>query len=79
MCMGAITWSGVRKVVCGARDEDACSIGFDEGPKPPDWIQSLEKRGITVVRDVCRNDAAAVLDYYRKHNGILYNGRQGKM
>lgn len=36
MCLGAIPWSGVRRVVCGARGEDACEIGFDEGAKPAD-------------------------------------------
>jgi hypothetical protein len=48
MCLGATPWSGVRHLVCGARDEDAEEIGFDEGMKPADWIRSLEERGITV-------------------------------
>ena len=38
MCLGAICWSGLRSVVCAARDEDARKIGFDEGDKPNDWI-----------------------------------------
>src|SRR5512136_1453019 len=37
MCLGAIPWSGVRRLVCGGRDEDARAIGFDEGAKPADW------------------------------------------
>jgi tRNA(Arg) A34 adenosine deaminase TadA len=53
MCLGAIVWSGVRRLVCGARDQDARSIGFDEGPKSPNWVQALESRGITVLQDVC--------------------------
>jgi tRNA(Arg) A34 adenosine deaminase TadA len=32
-CFGATPWSGVRRLVCGAREEDARRIGFDEGPK----------------------------------------------
>ncbi len=28
MCLGAICWSGVKQVVCGARDADARAIGF---------------------------------------------------
>ena len=51
MCLGAIPWSGVRSVICGARDEDARAIGFDEGSKPDDWIKSLKDRGIGVCRD----------------------------
>ena len=76
MCLGAIPWSGVRSVVCGARDEDARSIGFDEGHKPPDWIKSLESRGISVVRDVLREQAKAVLLEYSKRGGLIYNAGQ---
>jgi tRNA(Arg) A34 adenosine deaminase TadA len=73
MCLGAIPWSGIRRVVCGARDEDARSIGFDEGHKPPDWVKSLESRRITVVRDVLRQEAKAVLSEYRERGGLIYN------
>lgn len=77
MCLGAVPWSGVRSVVCGARDEDARSIGFDEGNKPPDWIKSLESRGIGVIRDILRQQAKAVLLEYEKQGGLIYNaGRE---
>ena len=76
MCLGAVPWSGVRSVVCGARDEDARSIGFDEGHKPPDWIQSLESHRISVVRDVLREEARAVLLEYNKQGGLIYNAGQ---
>lgn len=76
-CFGATPWSGIRRLVCGARDEDARSIGFDEGPKMPDWPAALEERGISVVRDVCREEAAAVLQHYAASGGMIYNARQG--
>jgi len=76
MCLGAIPWSGVRRVVCGARDEDARAIGFDEGPKLPTWVQELEGRGIAVLRDMCREEAVAVLRDYEERGGVIYNGRQ---
>ena len=76
MCLGAVCWSGVRQVVCGARDEDAREIGFDEGPKPPDWVRSLESRGISVVEDVLREHAKAVLVEYQQSGGLIYNSRQ---
>lgn len=76
MCLGAICWSGVKRVVCGARDEDARAIGFDEGPKPENWIQSLEDRGISVVKDILREQAKAVLTDYNKTGGLIYNSRQ---
>lgn len=76
MCLGAIPWSGVRRVVCGARDEDARAIGFDEGPKPTDWVGALRSRGIDVVRDVLRDEARAVLQDYAASGGLIYNSRR---
>ena len=76
MCFGAISWSGVRRVVTGARDPDARSIGFDEGPKMTDWQSALEQRGIEVVRDIQREQAAAVLTDYLAGGGGIYNSRE---
>ncbi len=73
MCFGAIPWSGVSHVVCGARGEDAESIGFDEGPKPDDWITPLNQRGITVIQDVRRDAALQILRDYAKNGGIIYS------
>jgi len=78
MCLGAIPWSGVRRVVCAAHGEDACEIGFDEGAKPVDWVGELRKRGIEVVRDVLREEARAVLRQYAKAGGLIYNARQDR-
>jgi tRNA(Arg) A34 adenosine deaminase TadA len=77
MCLGALPWSGIVSLVCGARDEDARSIGFDEGDKPSDWPATLQRRGIEVHRDVCRQQALAVLREYRQLGGPIYNGRHG--
>ncbi len=77
MCLGAIPWSGVRSLVCGARDEDARAVGFDEGAKPANWNMELEKRGIKVIVDICREDAISVLREYIKLGGVIYNGRMG--
>jgi len=78
MCLGAIPWSGIRRLVCGARDEDARSIGFDEGAKPADWVRSLESRGITVLRNVLRKEAKAVLVQYKQSGGFIYNAHRAK-
>jgi tRNA(Arg) A34 adenosine deaminase TadA len=77
MCLGATPWSGVRRLVCGARDEDASAIGFDEGEKPLQWVPALERRGIAVVRDVLREEAASVLREYAESGGEIYNARRG--
>jgi len=77
MCLGAVVWSGVSRLVCGARDEDARRIGFDEGPKPADWAAALQRRGIEVVRDVLRDEASAVLDAYVAAGHPIYNPLRG--
>ena len=77
MCYGAILWSGVRKVICAARGADATAIGFDEGPKPKNWVATLEERGISVVRDMCRAEAIVVFGQYRQTRGRIYNARKG--
>jgi len=73
MCLGAIPWSGVRRVICGARGQDACAIGFDEGTKPTDWAQTLQDRGIDVTCDMLRDEARAVLQQYLTEGGPIYN------
>jgi tRNA(Arg) A34 adenosine deaminase TadA len=78
MCLGATPWSGVRGLVCGARDEDARAVGFDEGAKMSAWVPTLEERGISVTRDVLREEAAGVLREYAALGGEIYNSRQGE-
>lgn len=76
MCFGAIPWSGVCRVVCGATAADAERIGFDEGPRHPDWVAELERRGIEVLTRVCHDDAARVLAGYQAGQGLIYNSRR---
>lgn len=73
MCFGAVTWSGVKRLVCGARDADARAIGFDEGPKPENWKKELEKRNINVLVDILRPEAVDILSLYTTLGGTLYN------
>jgi len=77
MCFGATPWSGVRQLMCGARDDDARAIGFDEGPKVDDWAAALESRGIKVVADILREEASQVLKDYAAQGGPIYNARGG--
>jgi tRNA(Arg) A34 adenosine deaminase TadA len=72
-CFGAVPWSVVRRVVCGAATEDAEAIGFDEGPKHHRWVQELAKRGIEVRLGVLRSEARAVLQNYAARGGPIYN------
>ncbi len=74
MCFGAIPWSGVRKMIFGATAEDAEAIGFDEGPKPENWIEALEERGIEVVAGFLAAEAGAALRAYGEGGYEVYNG-----
>lgn len=76
MCFGALPWSGIRRLVCGATDTDARAIGFDEGPRHADWMAELAARGIEVHRQVCREQARAVLERYRELGGDIYNAHR---
>jgi len=72
MCLGALPWSGVSCLVCGAREMDVRAVGFDEGDKPEDWPGALARRGISVTRDCLRAEAVAVLQEYALNGGAIY-------
>jgi tRNA(Arg) A34 adenosine deaminase TadA len=74
MCLGAVLWSGVRLLECGATRDDAISLGFDEGPVFPASYEYVERRGVQVVRGVLRAEAVAVMEAYRGRGGVIYNG-----
>lgn len=76
MCYGAIPWSGVQRVICGARDSDARAIGFDEGPKARNWRDALASRGIETICDVERSAAVEVFREYANRGGRIYNSRE---
>jgi len=64
-CFGATIWAGIDELLIGARTEDVESLTeFDEGPLPADWIGELERRGISVRRDILRDEAREVLAAY---------------
>lgn len=72
MCMGAVPWSGIPRLICSARGDDAIAIGFDEGSKPENWQAEFAKRGITVIRDILRDKGAAILQQYSEQGGCIY-------
>ena len=72
MCAGAIPWSGVRSVLCGATKADAESAGFDEGDRPLEWVDQLRRRGIMVTTELLRDEAKLVLQQYAKRGQTIY-------
>ena len=72
MCYGALIWAGIDELLIAARADDVQTLaGFDEGPLPADWTGELEKRGISVQRDLMRDHARDVLREYGE-SGIVY-------
>ena len=74
MCLGAIAWSGVKRVLFSTTRADVEQIGFDEGPPSPRWRSELRKRGIEVAGPRLRAQGQAVLAAYQAHQGAVYNG-----
>jgi tRNA(Arg) A34 adenosine deaminase TadA len=75
-CLGAVHWSGLRRLVCGAPLDAAEKAGFDEGPRSHDWKEQLIVRGIAVTEGVLPERATEVLIDYGRRGGVLYNARK---
>jgi len=78
MCYGAVPWSGVQRLVCAARKEDAEAAGFDEGEKPSQWHAALQRRGIEVSHDCLRDEAVRLFELYARLGGEIYNPCAGE-
>ncbi|MCD8024825.1 MAG: nucleoside deaminase [Candidatus Gastranaerophilales bacterium] len=73
MCLGAIMWSGIKRVYYSASSKKVEEItGFDEGFKK-NWQQEFKKRGIIVYPDILEELGAGVLEKYVNTGGIIYS------
>jgi len=74
MCLGAMPWSGVRRVVWAATREDAGRLQFDEGPVFDATYEYLRARGLRFEAGPLRAEARAILAEYGLGGGEIYNG-----
>ena len=75
MCLGAIFWSGVTRVVWAATRDDAERLGYDEGPVFAASHEYLRQRGITLEHmPSMRQTAVDVLQEYRASMGWALDG-----
>lgn len=72
MCLGAVPWSGVSSLLCGATKADAEAAGFDEGDRSDQWIEQLAARGITAYTGILRAAAADVINRYARTGRTIY-------
>lgn len=73
MCLGATSWSGVKRVVWAATREDAGRLKFDEGPVFQASYDYLRARGIRFEAGPLRDEAKRVLAEYGASGGEIYN------
>ena len=72
MCMGAIMWSGIKRVFYGVNSADVEKItGFDEGFKPA-WFEEFAKRGIEVFGEIEPEEGRKVLREYVSSGKEVY-------
>ena len=71
LCVGAIHWAGIPRVIAAALKEDAESHGFIEGPSSFDTAAFLAERGIEYQEGFLRKEA---LELFRAYEGEVYNG-----
>ena len=72
MCIGAIMWSGIKKVFYGIPSATVEKItGFDEGFKP-DWVEEFAKRGITVYGNIVPELGEQALKEYIENGHKVY-------
>ena len=74
MCLGAVLWSGVKRLVTAADKGDAEALAFDEGPVFAESYAHLVRRGVEVVPEFLQDEARAVFALYRQRGGPIYNG-----
>ena len=72
MCIGAIMWSGIKKVYYGLPSEEVELIsGFIEGYKP-NWAEYFSTMGISVSGGIEIDECRKVLEYYVSTGKIIY-------
>src|SRR2546430_6182678 len=71
MCLGAVLWSGVTRVVFAATRDDARRLRFDEGPVFPQSYEYLAERGLTVTGGLHRDEANEVFALYESRGGRI--------
>ena len=75
MCLGAIMWSGIKRVYYSTSSNAVEKItGFDEGFKP-NWTEEFKKRNIEVYPMIEEDLGKSVLEKYMKLNGFIYKPR----
>lgn len=78
MCMGAVIWSGVRKVSYALSGSEVEVItGFDEGPVPSNVESVLRSRQIQLQAGLLAAESRELLQLYMHLGEPVYNATRG--
>ncbi|MDZ4759528.1 MAG: nucleoside deaminase [Alphaproteobacteria bacterium] len=72
MCMGALHWSGVRRIVYSALREDAEAIGFSEGAGVVELKAQMTARGVVFDPGLLRAQGIDILRAYKARGAVIY-------
>jgi tRNA(Arg) A34 adenosine deaminase TadA len=72
MCLGALHWSGIRRIVSAALKADAEAVGFSEGSGTRELRAEMLARGVVFEDGLLREEGAEVLRAYAGGGGRIY-------
>jgi tRNA(Arg) A34 adenosine deaminase TadA len=76
MCLGALHWSGIRRIVCAALKADAEAVGFSEGAGTRELRAEMAARGVVFEDGLLREEGAEVLRLYAGGGGRIYGPQE---
>lgn len=72
MCLGALHWSGIRRIVSAALKADAEAVGFSEGAGTRELRAEMATRGVVFLDGVLREEGAEVLRAFVAGGNAIY-------
>lgn len=72
MCLGALHWTGLQRIVSAALKADAEAVGFSEGAGTRELRAEMAARGVVFVDGLLREEGANVLRRYASGGGRIY-------
>ncbi len=72
MCLGALHWSGIQRIVSAALKADAEAVGFSEGSGTRELRAEMKARGVTFEDGLLRDEGAEVLRAFVESGKAIY-------
>ena len=72
MCLGALHWSGIQRIVSAALKADAEAVGFSEGSGTRELRAEMKARGVVFEDGLLRDEGAEVLRAFVESGKAIY-------